>query len=140
MILEANSVINVWAIRWKAACQGRWHYDKLYSLVKVLLGSNNPNISDYLAFTLLVSLTLFKCRLLGDVIWELGKALNLIATVTCALWFVALNDQHLNLMNEIPKPRPMNVRILLICSFHLIYIIEPIQNWILVMNSLDAVG
>ena len=49
-------VCTIW---WKAACQGRWHYgisDKLYSLVKVLHGSNNPNISDYLAFIMLVSL------------------------------------------------------------------------------------
>ena len=39
-----------------------------YSLVKVLHDSNNANTSDYLAFTLLVSLTLFKFKPLGDVI------------------------------------------------------------------------
>ena len=47
----------VWASWWKAACQGRWHYgisDILYSLVKVPHGSNNPNISDYLAFIMLL--------------------------------------------------------------------------------------
>ena len=42
--------------------------DKLYSLVKVLHGSYNANISDYLAFTLLVSFILFECKPLGDVI------------------------------------------------------------------------
>ena len=57
---QSNYVLYyVWASWWKAACQRRWHNgisDKLYSRVKVPHGSNNPNISDYLAFIMLVSL------------------------------------------------------------------------------------
>ena len=90
----------VWTNRWKASCQGRWHYgisDKLYSLVKVLHDSNIPNISDNLAFTLLVSLKHYLnvgyWLSMGEIIWESRKTLDVIAAVNSArtLWFVASN-------------------------------------------------